>query len=145
LFRKVPGPLRRLHIRLHLAPAAQPVPGAQRGAGDRPRGRGAWLQGGHVHPGRQADRSRQAREWLDAHGYGDTLSYVRATVIRVLEETGLLTHLNPGVMSWQDFQRLKPVAPSMGIMLETAATRLFAAKARTSLIRRTNPWLWTFH
>jgi FO synthase len=67
----------------------------------------------------------QARDWLDAHGYDDTLSYVRAMAIRVLEETGLLPHLNPGVLSWQDFQRLKPVAPSMGMMLETTAARLF--------------------
>ncbi len=70
-------------------------------------------------------RWRQAREWLDAHGYDDTLSYVRAMAIRVLEETGLLPHLNPGVLTWQDFQRLKPVAPSMGMMLETTAQRLF--------------------
>jgi FO synthase len=70
-------------------------------------------------------RWRQAREWLDARGYDDTLSYVRAMAIRVLEETGLLPHLNPGVLSWQDFQRLKPVAPSMGMMLETTATRLY--------------------
>jgi FO synthase len=70
-------------------------------------------------------RWRQAREWLNAHGYDDTLSYVRAMAIRVLEETGLLPHLNPGVLSWQDFQRLKPVAPSMGMMLETSARRLF--------------------
>ncbi len=70
-------------------------------------------------------RWRRAREWLDAHGYDDTLSYVRAMAIRVLEETGLLPHLNPGVLSWQDFQRLKPVAPSMGMMLETTADRLF--------------------
>jgi FO synthase len=48
--------------------------------------------------------------------------------IRVLEETGLLPHLNPGVLSWQDFQRLKPVAPSMGMMLETTAARLFTEK-----------------
>jgi FO synthase len=73
-------------------------------------------------------RWRQAKEWLDAHGYDDTLSYVRAMAIRVLEETGLLPHLNPGVLSWQDFQRLKPVAPSMGMMLETTATRLFTEK-----------------
>jgi FO synthase len=70
-------------------------------------------------------RWRQARDWLNAHGYDDTLSYVRAMAIRVLEETGLLPHLNPGVLSWQDFQRLKPVAPSMGMMLETTAERLF--------------------
>jgi len=70
-------------------------------------------------------RWRQAREWLDAHGYDDTLSYVRAMAIGVLEQTGLLPHLNPGVLSWQDFQRLKPVAPSMGMMLETTAERLY--------------------
>ena len=69
-----------------------------------------------------------AREWLDAHGYDDTLSYVRAMAIRVLEETGLLPHLNPGVLSWRAFQRLKPVAPSMGMMLETTAQRLFTDK-----------------
>src|SRR5580693_4968956 len=73
-------------------------------------------------------RWRQAREWLDAHGYDDTLSYVRAMAIRVLEETGLLPHLNPGVLSWPDFQRLKPVAPSMGMMLETTAARLFTER-----------------
>ena len=73
-------------------------------------------------------RWKQAREWLDAHGYDDTLSYVRAMAIRVLEETGLLPHLNPGVLTWQDFQRLKPVAPSMGMMLETTSRRLFTER-----------------
>lgn len=77
---------------------------------------------------RPEDRWKAAREWLDAHGYDDTLSYVRAMAIRVLEETGLLPHLNPGVLTWQDFQRLKPVAPSMGMMLETTATRLWSEK-----------------
>ncbi|MFB0618604.1 bifunctional FO biosynthesis protein CofGH [Streptomyces sp. AGS-58] len=72
------------------------------------------------------DRWPEAREWLDAHGYDDTIAYVRAVSIRILEETGLLPHLNPGVMSWTDFQRLKPVAPSMGMMLETTATRLWS-------------------
>ncbi|HYK27105.1 MAG TPA: 7,8-didemethyl-8-hydroxy-5-deazariboflavin synthase CofG, partial [Streptosporangiaceae bacterium] len=73
-------------------------------------------------------RWKVAREWLNAHGYDDTLSYVRAMAIRVLEETGLLPHLNPGVLSWQDFQRLKPVAPSMGMMLETISNRLFSER-----------------
>ncbi|GAA4915290.1 bifunctional FO biosynthesis protein CofGH [Streptomyces coeruleoprunus] len=72
------------------------------------------------------DRWPEAREWLDAHGYDDTLAYVRAISIRILEETGLLPHLNPGVVSWTDFQRLKPVAPSMGMMLETTAERLWS-------------------
>ncbi|HKS44367.1 MAG TPA: bifunctional FO biosynthesis protein CofGH [Amycolatopsis sp.] len=77
---------------------------------------------------RPEDRWKAAREWLDAHGYDDTLSYVRAMAILVLEETGLLPHLNPGVLTWQDFQRLKPVSPSMGMMLETTATRLFTER-----------------
>ena len=44
--------------------------------------------------------------------------------VRVLEETGLLPHLNPGVLSWEEIGRLKPVAPSMGMMLETTSRRL---------------------
>ncbi len=66
-----------------------------------------------------------AGAWLDEAGYDSTLDYVRAMSIRVLEETGLLPHLNPGVMDWQEMARLKPVSPSMGMMLETTATRLF--------------------
>ncbi|HTF46369.1 MAG TPA: bifunctional FO biosynthesis protein CofGH, partial [Pseudonocardia sp.] len=49
-----------------------------------------------------------------------------ACAIAVLEETGLLPHLNPGVLSWAELTRLKPVAPSMGMMLETTATRLWS-------------------
>ena len=71
------------------------------------------------------DRWSVARQWLDERGYDSTLGYVRAMAIMVLEETGLLPHLNPGVLRWEDFQRLKPVAPSMGMMLESTSTRLF--------------------
>jgi FO synthase len=74
---------------------------------------------------RPEERWPAAREWLDAHGYDDTLSYLRAMAVRVLEETGLLPHLNPGVMSWEELGRLKPVAPSMGMMLETSSRRLW--------------------
>ena len=80
---------------------------------------------------RPEDRWPEAREWLDEQGYDSTLAYVRAMAVRVLEETGLLPHLNPGVMSWEELNRLKPVSPSMGMMLETFAsvgrTDLFAA------------------
>ena len=72
------------------------------------------------------DRWPQAREWLDAHGYASTVDYLRAMAVRVLEETGLLPHLNPGVLDWEQLARLKPVAPSMGMMLETTATRLWS-------------------
>ena len=70
----------------------------------------------------------EARQWLDERGYDSTLDYVRAMAIRVLEETGLLPHLNPGVMSWAELSRLKPVAPSMGMMLETTSRRLFETR-----------------
>ncbi len=72
----------------------------------------------------------EARQWLDERGYDSTLDYVRAMAIRVLEETGLLPHLNPGVMSWAELSRLKPVAPSMGMMLETTSRRLFEDKGQ---------------
>jgi len=72
----------------------------------------------------------EAREWLDEQGYDSTLAYVRAMAVRVLEETGLLPHLNPGVMSWEEMNRLKPVSPSMGMMLETTSRRLFEEKGQ---------------
>ncbi|WP_055120549.1 bifunctional FO biosynthesis protein CofGH [Mycolicibacterium peregrinum] len=77
---------------------------------------------------RPEERWDEARQWLDERGYDSTLDYVRAMAIRVLEETGLLPHLNPGVMSWSELSRLKPVAPSMGMMLETTSRRLFEVK-----------------
>ncbi|RVW06124.1 bifunctional FO biosynthesis protein CofGH [Rhodococcus spongiicola] len=77
---------------------------------------------------RPEDRWPEAKQWLDERGYDSTLDYVRAMAIRVLEETGLLPHLNPGVMSWEEISRLKPVAPSMGMMVETTSKRLFTEK-----------------
>ena len=70
----------------------------------------------------------EARQWLEERGYDSTLDYVRAAAIRVLEETGLLPHLNPGVMTWSELSKLKPVAPSMGMMLETTSRRLFETR-----------------
>jgi len=77
---------------------------------------------------RPEDRWPEARAWLDEQGYDSTLAYVRAMAIRVLEETGLLPHVNPGVMSWEELNRLKPVSPSMGLMLENTSRRLFETK-----------------
>src|SRR4051812_25446656 len=79
---------------------------------------------------RPEDRWPEARAWLDEQGYDSTLAYVRAMAIRVLEETGLLPHLNPGVMSWEEMNRLKPVSSSMGMMLETTSRRLFEEKGQ---------------
>ncbi len=69
-------------------------------------------------------RYAQARAALARFGHESTLSYLREVAARVLEETGLLPHLNPGLMAAPDLARLREVAPSMGIMLETASDRL---------------------
>jgi FO synthase len=73
---------------------------------------------------RPEERYPVAREWLESRGYRSTLDYLRAVSIRVIEETGLLPHLNPGVMRYEDLARLKHVAPSMGLMLEQSTERL---------------------
>jgi FO synthase len=73
---------------------------------------------------RPEERYDVAREWLTARGFASTLEYVRASAISVIEETGLLPHLNPGVMSYEELARLKQVSASMGLMLETSSDRL---------------------
>ena len=65
-----------------------------------------------------------ARAELDALGYGSTLDYLREAASRVLRETGLLPHLNPGVLTADDVAVLRPVSASMGLMLESASERL---------------------
>jgi FO synthase len=65
-----------------------------------------------------------ARDELRALGCDSTLEYLARMARLVLDETGLLPHLNPGVMSRDELVALRPVAASMGIMLETAAERL---------------------
>ena len=65
-----------------------------------------------------------ARRWLEAQDFTSTLDYLHAVAERVLAETGLLPHLNPGVMATEDLRRLRTVSASMGLMLETASDRL---------------------
>jgi FO synthase len=69
-------------------------------------------------------RYRAAREELAALGCTTTLEYLGRAAGAVLEETGLLPHLNPGVLTADDLAALRPVAASMGLMLETASDRL---------------------
>ena len=69
-------------------------------------------------------RYRVAREELAALGCGTTIEYLARAARAVLEETGLLPHLNPGVMSRDELVALREVSASMGIMLETASDRL---------------------
>jgi len=74
---------------------------------------------------RPEDRWPEARAWLDEHGFASTLDYVAHIARRITAETGLLAHLNPGVMSADELRMLRPTAPSMGMMLETTSRRLF--------------------
>lgn len=74
---------------------------------------------------RPEDRWPEARAWLDEHGYASTLDYVGHIARLVTAETGLLAHLNPGVMTAAELRMLRPTAPSMGMMLETTSRRLF--------------------
>src|SRR5688572_1981901 len=71
-------------------------------------------------------RYRAAREELAALGCETTLEYLARCARLVLEETGLLPHVNPGVMSPADLAALRKVSVSQGLMLETSADRLSA-------------------
>ncbi len=71
-------------------------------------------------------RYKAARDGLKTLGQESTLSYLRDMANLVFTETGLLPHLNPGLMNADDFAELRPVSVSMGIMLESASTRLMA-------------------
>ncbi|RYY38845.1 MAG: 7,8-didemethyl-8-hydroxy-5-deazariboflavin synthase subunit CofG [Sphingomonadales bacterium] len=69
-------------------------------------------------------RYAAARDALAALGHATTLSYLGAAARAVIDATGLLPHLNPGLMDVGDYVALRSVAASMGIMLETSAARL---------------------
>jgi len=74
---------------------------------------------------RPEERWSVAREWLDVHGFSSTLEYVGHLARRITAETGLLAHLNPGVMTANELKELRPTAPSMGMMLETTSKAVF--------------------
>jgi FO synthase len=71
-------------------------------------------------------RYRLAREELAKLGCNTTLEYLARAADVVLAETGLLPHLNPGVMTVDDIRELRRVSASMGLMLETTSERLSA-------------------
>ncbi|HEX5730120.1 7,8-didemethyl-8-hydroxy-5-deazariboflavin synthase CofG [Microbacterium sp.] len=123
IFVDTPGQLLKLHKPVFMSPE-QVLTVARQGAalgckealltlGDRPE-----------------DRWPEARAWLDEHGYASTLDYVGAMARLITAETGLLAHLNPGVMTADELRMLRPTAPSMGMMLETTSRALFEEPGR---------------
>ena len=71
-------------------------------------------------------RHPAARAALDAMGYATTIDYLAAMCAAVIAETGLLPHVNAGVMGCEDLSKLRRVSVSQGLMLETTAARLSA-------------------
>ena len=71
-------------------------------------------------------RYRAAREALDALGYESTIDYLWAMAGRVADQTGLLPHINAGILSADQMTALKEVSVSQGIMLESGSARLAA-------------------
>ena len=69
-------------------------------------------------------RYRAAREALARMGFASTIDYLVHAARRVHEETGLLPHVNPGVMTRDELARLREVSVSAGIMLESVSRRL---------------------
>ena len=69
-------------------------------------------------------RYAAAREWLAERGFERTIDYVRHCAEQVLKETGLLPHVNAGVLEEADYRMLRPVAASVGLMLESTSERL---------------------
>ena len=65
------------------------------------------------------DRYPQARDWLAEHGFGSTVAYVVHAARVVLEETGLLPHVNAGAISREELAMLRSVSPSQGMMIES--------------------------
>ena len=72
------------------------------------------------------ERYPQAREWLDENGYESTIDYLVAACARVLESSGLLPHANAGALGREDLARLRTVAPSQGMMIESLNPALAA-------------------
>lgn len=69
-------------------------------------------------------RYKVARRELDEMGYASTIAYLTAMAKLVFEETGLLPHANPGVMTRHEIAALREVTISQGIMLESVTDRL---------------------
>ena len=71
-------------------------------------------------------RYPQAHAWLDAHGFASTVEYIAQICRLILDETGLLPHVNAGAISRDELALLRTVAPSQGMMIESLNPALAA-------------------
>ena len=67
-----------------------------------------------------------AAAWLADHGFDSTVAYLAAAAQAVLDETGLLPHLNAGALHFDELASLRPHSASQGMMLETVRDDLAA-------------------
>ncbi len=71
-------------------------------------------------------RYQAARDALAELGFASTIEYLAAMCELVFEETGLLPHANPGAMTKEEIEQLRPANVSMGMMLESISPHLIA-------------------
>ena len=69
-------------------------------------------------------RYAAARVELARLGHATTISYLAQAARAVFEQTGLLPHVNPGVLDANEIASLRKVSVSQGIMLESVSRRL---------------------
>ena len=69
-------------------------------------------------------RYKVAREELATLGFETTIDYLVHVAGLVLRETGLLPHVNPGVVSKSEMAALRRVSASQGLMIEQSTSRL---------------------
>lgn len=69
-------------------------------------------------------RYQVATDWLAANDFSSTVEYIAHVARAILDQTGLLPHINAGTLTADEMRLLRPVSASMGIMLETASERL---------------------
>ncbi|MEM6711167.1 MAG: 7,8-didemethyl-8-hydroxy-5-deazariboflavin synthase CofG [Pseudomonadota bacterium] len=72
-------------------------------------------------------RYDKAAKGLALLGYSSMIDYLADMCALVMAETSLLPHVNAGTLTDGEVAKLKPVAASMGMMLETVSMRLMKA------------------
>ena len=131
----LPRRLPLLHLRARPARAGRALSLDRRGGGDRPQA------GARPAATRRCSRSAtspsaatasRARRWPRI-GHATTIDYLAAVARRVHEATGLLPHVNPGVMTRAELGALRAVSASAGLMLEIDVGA--ALRARRSALR----------